>query len=896
MNQNICYNCGGEFVNRGGKLVCLYCGTVKPENISGEELTLLYTAFQRLRIADFSDAEQEFDDIIRRHPCNAQAYWGRLLARYGIKYEDDYDGTKIPSCYAASIESVFDASDYKKALELADADNRAVFREHAEYIERCRRDWIEEANREKPYDIFISYKDSDKERGIKRTEDSVTMQDLYVQLVQRGYRVFFSHESLRGISGKKYEPYIFNALSTAKVMIVYASNPEYIKSTWVKNEWTRYLKRMRAGEKTNGSLLVAYEGFSPMELPGTLASLQCLDASEKRFYTDLFEAIERILSEGSVKNKSETVTNTSQNPRCNHKPIPIPGNPPTCTEDGSTEGAYCPLCGEMLKKIEVIPATGHRFSDWQIAKPASCTEDGEHARTCHCGARETKKIPARGTHIPGQWTTAKEATEYAEGLKVKKCVVCGEQVASESIPKKRMTNAPSKTAPQKTTAQTPAPTSSANASNSCNVKLVSFGAQKLACVKLVRETFGLGLSQAMALVESSEKILAKDVSRSEAERIRGIFEKNGFKVAVESGTNHAESKVSANASAVKQENTVKKTSSQTKNESQGLAYTVNADGKTCSVKGQGTCTDKDIVIPETINGYKVTGIITETKASSRYDISGFDKAIKSVSIPDSVTSIGEKAFWNCTSLASVVISDSVMSIGNGAFSDCTSLASVTIPDSVTSIGARAFYNCMSLASVNIPDSITSIGGSSFSRCTSLAGVTIPDSVTSIGDSSFSGCDSLASVNIPDSVTSIGDGAFSGCTSLASVVIPDSVTSIGNSAFRGCTNLASVNIPNSVTSIGWNAFDGCTSLASVTIPDSVMGIGNGAFAGCKSLASVNIPDSVTSIGNWAFQYCTSLASIRYDGTKKQWKKISLGIDWKKDSAIRKIECTNGSIKI
>jgi hypothetical protein len=88
MNQNICYNCGGEFVNRGGKLVCLYCGTVKPENISGEELTLLYTAFQRLRIADFSDAEQEFDDIIRRHPRNAQAYWGRLLARYGIKYED----------------------------------------------------------------------------------------------------------------------------------------------------------------------------------------------------------------------------------------------------------------------------------------------------------------------------------------------------------------------------------------------------------------------------------------------------------------------------------------------------------------------------------------------------------------------------------------------------------------------------------------------------------------------------------------------------------------------------------------------------------------------------------------------------------------------------------------
>ena len=193
----------------------------------------------------------------------------------------------------------------------------------------------------------------------------------------------------------------------------------------------------------------------------------------------------------------------------------------------------------------------------------------------------------------------------------------------------------------------------------------------------------------------------------------------------------------------------------------------------------------------------------------------------------------------------------VTSIGERAFYECWPLTSVTIPNSVTSIGYQAFYDCDGLTSVTIPNSVTSIENNAFSDCGGLTSVTIGNGVTSIGEWAFSGCSSLTSVTIPNSVTSIGGGAFFYCSGLSSVTIPNSVTSIGNLAFYKCSGLSSVTIPNSVTSIGNNAFQGCSGLSSVTIPNSVMSIGGSAFYGCSGLTSVTIPNSVTSIGDYAF---------------------------------------------
>ena len=272
-------------------------------------------------------------------------------------------------------------------------------------------------------------------------------------------------------------------------------------------------------------------------------------------------------------------------------------------------------------------------------------------------------------------------------------------------------------------------------------------------------------------------------------------------------------------------------------------------------------------------------------------------SLTSVTIPDSVTTIGESAFSWCEGLTSVTIPDSVTTIGDWAFDDCSSLESITIPDSITTIGDRAFYNCSSLTSVYItdlsawckidfennsanplhyannlylnnefvtdlviPNDITEIKSSTFSGFNSLTSVTIGNNVTTIGDYAFYNCDSLTSVTIGDSVTSIGDSAFYDCQNLTSITIPNGVTTIGNNAFYNCDSLTSVTIPDNVTTIEYAVFAYCSSLTSVTIPDSVTSIGEGAFSGCSSLESVTIPNSVTTIGNRAFSGCNSLTGV------------------------------------
>ena len=173
---------------------------------------------------------------------------------------------------------------------------------------------------------------------------------------------------------------------------------------------------------------------------------------------------------------------------------------------------------------------------------------------------------------------------------------------------------------------------------------------------------------------------------------------------------------------------------------------------------------------------------------------------------------------------------------------------------LTTIGDSAFYECTSLTSVTIGDSVTTIGNEAFYYCESLTSVTIPEGVVSIGYGAFDGCSSLTSINIPEGVVSIGEYVFAHCTSLTSITIPKGVVSIGERTFYYCESLTSVNIPDSVTTIGYEAFDSCMSLTSVTIGDSVTTIGNNAFSGCLSLTSVNIPDSVTTIGERAFWLC------------------------------------------
>ena len=297
MSENTCNVCGANLIYKDGRWVCPACGAYKEEEISNEEVTLLYNASQKLRLASFDDAEELYADIVKKYPKNSEAHWGLVLSRYGIKYEDDYDGRKLPTCYAATMESFLDDKEYLAALSCApDAKVKAYYAEQGKIIEKNRIEWYEKASKEPAYDVFLCFKDSDKENNIERTDDSIEVANLYTYLSGKGYRVFFSRETLRDKVAEKYEPYIYNALNTASVMIVYGSKPEYFESVWMKNEWTRFLKRMREGLKVDGSLIVAYDGMNPAELPKVFAGRQCLDARKKTFYGDLETLIARVIA------------------------------------------------------------------------------------------------------------------------------------------------------------------------------------------------------------------------------------------------------------------------------------------------------------------------------------------------------------------------------------------------------------------------------------------------------------------------------------------------------------------------------------------------------------------------------------------------------------------------
>ncbi len=273
--------------------------------------------------------------------------------------------------------------------------------------------------------------------------------------------------------------------------------------------------------------------------------------------------------------------------------------------------------------------------------------------------------------------------------------------------------------------------------------------------------------------------------------------------------------------------------------------------------------------------------------------------IKTVTIGDSVTTIGKFAFLCCSSIKCVTIGNSITSIGYMAFRYCGNLISITIPDSITSIGESAFEHCSSLTSITIPDSVTNIEEYAFSNTAYYndtnnwendvlyidnhlidAKDTIKDSyevkegTLTIADQAIDHCPCLTSITIPDSVTNIGNYAFWDCKDLASVIIGNGVTSISDSVFSGCGSLTSVTIPDSVITIGDDAFSWCDSLTNITIPESVTNIGSYAFAGC-GLTSVAIGDSVKTISDHAFYSCDSLADIYYSGTHEQWDNISIG---------------------
>ena len=264
-------------------------------------------------------------------------------------------------------------------------------------------------------------------------------------------------------------------------------------------------------------------------------------------------------------------------------------------------------------------------------------------------------------------------------------------------------------------------------------------------------------------------------------------------------------------------------------------------------------------------------------------ITAYNGSAEKVDIPEkidgkSVTSIGNLAFYYCTSLKSITIPSDVTDIGDEAFSGCTSLSDITIPNGVTSINDGTFNECRSLTSITIPDSVTKIGSYAFYNCTSLESIAIPDGVTAIEARALNNTALLENQVTPEKYA--GTWIVDCDNNAGSVTIKKGTTGIANSAFEDCTNIKSITIPDSVISIGEEAFYRCTSLAYITIPDSVTGIKARAFEKCVSLEDITIPNGVTYIGDFAFSGCIGLTEIKATAGNSKYVSVN-GVLYNKD---------------
>ncbi len=310
-----CKMCGGtiEF-NQGDTVgICDSCGTKQtlPKLDDDKKANLYDRANHFRRNNDYDKAMGIYEQILNEDNTDSEAYWSLVLCRYGIEYvEDPTTHKRVPTVNRAQFTSIFDDDNYKQAIHYADSSQRVIYEQEATLINEIQKGILAISQKEEPFDVFICYKETDNNG--RRTQDSVLANDLYHQLTQEGFKVFFSRITLEDKLGTAYEPYIFAALNSAKVMVVIGTRPENFNAVWVKNEWSRFLALVK--NDSSKVLIPAYRDMDPYELPEEFSHLQAQDMSKLGFMQDLIRGIKKILNTGSGKEivKETVVVNSNK--------------------------------------------------------------------------------------------------------------------------------------------------------------------------------------------------------------------------------------------------------------------------------------------------------------------------------------------------------------------------------------------------------------------------------------------------------------------------------------------------------------------------------------------------------------------------------------------------------
>ena len=859
-----CKICGGTLNIDGTQsvAVCEYCGTKQTlPKLDDERKANLYDRANHFRRNnDFDKAMSIYEQILNEDPCDAESYWSILLCRYGIEYvEDSATHKRVPTINRAQYTSIFDDEDYKSALQYADGYQREIYEAEASAINEIQKGILEISQKEEPFDVFICYKETDANG--RRTQDSVLATELYHELTREGFKVFFSRITLEDKLGQEYEPYIFAALNSAKVMVVLGTKPEHFNAVWVKNEWSRYLALIKNGAKK--TLIPAYRDMDPYDLPEEFSHLQAQDMSKLGFMQDLTRGIKKIVEAGAPKATArETVVASSVEVNT----APLLKRASMFLEDGDWDKA-----DEYYEKVLDI--------------------DPENARA-YLGKLLVEFRAKSFKDLINNRVTSDNIIELKDNNNYKKAVMFGDQNITDELNELLYQRASDEL-------------KDAESEYECNRAAELFdliigykdaAAMKEACFERIDDiTYTRGINalddakseddcnRAAELfdliIDYKDAAAMKEACFQKAKSItydRAIRKMKEAETPedLKAAANLFDSVIDYGNSAEKKESCYEE------------IYSIATETMNNASQMEDTSYKKERGYIRASNIYLLISASRYKDSEELYkkcdELAGISKEIR-----EQITR--KQSFWQRIIAASVVASIIfviVMVVNFAPFGQVTENGliyekhngsyvvtgytdevgkEIIIPEKVrglkvTGIVSRAFYNFKYLTSIKIPNGVTSISDNAFYGCTGLTSITIPDSVTSIGNSAFAGCTYLTSIMMPDSVTSIGDSAFANCMGLKGIKISSNLTSIGDYIFSGCTGLISVDIPNSVMSIGNNAFYGCTKLARIEIPDSVTSIGNSAFAGCTNLTSITIPDSVTSIGINAFSGCNSLESI------------------------------------
>ena len=298
-----CKMCGGTLsVSEGVSVAeCEYCGTKQTISTSNDEVIVnLFNRANNLRLkSEYDKAAEVYEKILDLDNTQAEAHWGVVLCKYGVEYvEDPLTKERIPTCHRTQMTSLLTDADYLAVLQYADSASRSVYEEQAAAINELQKRILEIVKSEKPFDVFICYKETDESGA--RTKDSVIANEIYHELTNSGLKVFFSAITLEDKLGQEYEPYIFAALTSAKVMLVLGTKTEYFNAVWVKNEWSRYLHLMKSDRKTKRTLIPCYRDMDAYDLPDEFSHLQALDMANIAFLPDLSRNIKKLIDTETV--------------------------------------------------------------------------------------------------------------------------------------------------------------------------------------------------------------------------------------------------------------------------------------------------------------------------------------------------------------------------------------------------------------------------------------------------------------------------------------------------------------------------------------------------------------------------------------------------------------------